>query len=73
MIELRQDPSNPEKIILTATVTLFLDRLLLSALGEELEAAIREQAKRDLASRALSKELKSLATKKLTSMLEERR
>jgi hypothetical protein len=70
MIEIRPDPQNPERLILTATVTLFLEKTLLASLGKELEEAITEQAKKDLQSKALRKEIRQLATKKLVAMLE---
>lgn len=42
MIGIVQDPQDPNKLVLTATVTIYLDRLLSDVLGEEVSKAIRE-------------------------------
>jgi hypothetical protein len=70
MIQLTNDPQNPERILLTATVSLYLDRVLLSSLSAEVDAAIREQAARDLkGSKAVRKAIADRAEKMLLQML----
>jgi len=70
MIQLTQDPTNPDRLILTAAVTLYLDRLLVSTLSAEVETAIREQAVRDLkSSRAVKKQIAEAATEHLLKLL----
>jgi hypothetical protein len=70
MITLVQDSTNPERILVTATVSLFVDKVLLTALSSEIEAAIRDAAIKDLRS---NKKVKAViaeqAVKKLLSML----
>ena len=73
MIEIKPDPSNPERKIVTATVTLWIETALLTSIAKELEEAIAEQAKKDLQSKAIRKEIRALATKKLVAMLEEKK
>lgn len=48
MIQLAVDPAHPERVILTSTVTLYLEKVALSALSDEIEKAIRAQAVKDL-------------------------
>jgi hypothetical protein len=48
MISLQVDPANPGKLTLTATVSLYLDRCFVEALSDEVSAAIRRQAVRDI-------------------------
>lgn len=48
MIQLAVDPSNPERVVLTSTVTLYLEKVALAALSDEVEKAIRAQAVADL-------------------------
>jgi hypothetical protein len=48
MITLTVDPTNPDRLALTATVSLFLDKVLIETLKDELVIAIREAAKEDL-------------------------
>jgi hypothetical protein len=70
MIQLTPDPSNPERILLTATVSLYLDRVLLSSLSAEVETAIRDQAAKDLkSSPAVRRAIAAAAQAKLLSML----
>lgn len=73
MIELRADPANPERVLVVATVSLWMEKVLIQALGKELEEVITEAAKKDLQGRAVRKEIKALATKKLIQMLEEKK
>ena len=65
-----QDPTNPERLVLTQTATLYLDKVALSALGSEVEAAIRAQAAKDLQSnRVVKKAIAEAASKMLLKML----
>jgi hypothetical protein len=48
VIQLAVDPSNPERVVLTSTVTLYLEKVALAALSDEVEKAIRAQAVADL-------------------------
>jgi hypothetical protein len=48
MINITADPQNPNKLVLTQTVTLYLDKLLTDILSEEVAIAIQTQAKKDL-------------------------
>jgi hypothetical protein len=70
VVTLTQDPSNPDRLILTQTVTLYLDKVLLSSLSAEVEAAIRARAALDLKSnKAVKKQIAAAATAKLLGML----
>lgn len=70
MITLTQDPLNPDRLVLSATVTLYLDKLLLTTLSQEVDAAIREQAVKDLQhNRAVKRGIAKAATQKLLTML----
>ena len=70
MIELRQDPNDPTRLTLTATMTLFLDRLLVETLSPEIERAIREQAAKDIrGSKAVRKAISSAAQAHLMKLL----
>jgi hypothetical protein len=70
MVTITADPTNPDRLIVTQTVTLYLDRVLLSSLSAEVEAAIRAQAVADLKSNSrVKKQIAAAATSKLLSML----
>lgn len=70
MIQVTQDPTDSNKVILSSTVTLFLDKLALSALSDEIERAIRAQAVKDLeGNEEVKKIIAAAATNKLLSML----
>lgn len=70
MISITADPANPDKLILTAAVTLYLDRLLVATLNSEIKAAIHQQAAKDLKSnRAVKKEIAAASTRLLLGML----
>lgn len=69
MVTITTDPANPDKLILSATVTLWLDKLLLASLDEELQKIIREQAVKDLGTKSVQKELRRLATAHLAKLL----
>ena len=70
MITITQDPHNPERLCLTATISVYLDKVLLETLSTEIEQAIRAQAIRDLrSSTAVKKVIAKAATSKLLQML----
>jgi hypothetical protein len=69
MVSITSDPQNPEKLILSATVTLWLDKLLLTTLSEELQRIVREKAIEDLQAPAVQRELRRLATAHLAKLL----
>ena len=72
MISVTADPTNADRVVLTATVTMYLDKLVLKVCGEEIEAAIRTQAQKDLRTNPEAKKLiAEAATTKLLSMLSE--
>jgi hypothetical protein len=70
VIGIVQDPQDPNKLVLTATVTIYLDRLLSDVLAEEVSKAIREKAIQDLQhSPAVKKAIATAAQKLLLEML----
>lgn len=69
MITITPDPNNPEKLILTATTTLWLDRVLLESLSDEIGKAVRQKAIEDLNTRGVQKELRNLVTQYLAKLL----
>ncbi len=70
MIQLVSDPENPDRVILTATTTLYLDKLALAALSEEVDKAIRAQAIKDLRGNAeVRRKIAAAAEAKLLAML----
>jgi hypothetical protein len=72
MVGITQD-STSGKLVLTATVTIYLDRTLTSVLDEEVSKAIREQAIKDLQSNpAIKKQVQKAASEFLIQMLQEK-
>jgi hypothetical protein len=70
MISILADPSDPSKLVLSATVVLYVDRILLSSLSSEIETAIRAAAVKELrGNRAVKKVIAEAAVSKLLSML----
>lgn len=70
MVTITADPTNPERLIVTQTVTMYLDKVLLCSLSAEVESAIRERAIRDLKSdKRVKKQIAAAATAKLLDML----
>jgi len=70
MISLTQDPNDKSKLILSATVTLFLDRVLIETLNEEVASQITTQARKDIKGNpAVKKVIAEAAQKKLLEML----
>lgn len=70
MIQLTPDPSDANRLILTQTVTLLLDRVLVEQLSKDVEAAISRQAARDLKRNPkVQKAISEAAQKKLLELL----
>ena len=70
MVALTPDPTNPDRLVLTLTTTLYLDRLLTDVLSAEVADAIRARAIKDLKSNAAVKQQIAIAaTNKLLEML----
>jgi hypothetical protein len=70
MVSALVDPQDPSRIILTATTTLYLQKVALAALSEEVEVAIRSQARKDLLENPQVKKLiAEAATQLLLKML----
>jgi hypothetical protein len=69
MITVTPDPTNPERLILTQTVQVFLDKVMLTTLNEELTKIIADTAKEDFKKPAVQKELRRLATAHLAKLL----
>jgi hypothetical protein len=70
MVTLTVDPKDSSRLVLTETVTLYLDRILLETLGSEVESSIREQAIKDLRkNKSLRAAVQASATKRLLGML----
>lgn len=70
MVTITTDPADPKRLILTQTVTVYLDRVLVETLSDELTKAITEQAKKDLLSNSTVRKLVAkAATEKLLQML----
>jgi hypothetical protein len=70
VIQVTADPANPERVAVTATVTVYLDTVTLRALSDEIEKAIRAQAAKDLKSNPeVRKVIADAAQAKLLGML----
>ena len=70
MIQISIDPINPERLVLSASTTIYLDRVLLATLHTSVEEAIREQAIKDLKkNKQVRKVISAAATAKLLKML----
>jgi len=70
MVTITPDPANPDRLVLSLTITAYLDKVLLQTLQEEVTTIIREQAIRDLRGNKTVKALiAKAATTKLLSML----
>lgn len=71
MITLTQDPTNPNRLALTATVSFFIDKVLIDTLNDELVAAIREAAKEDLrTNQVVRQQVAKAAVAKLLATIE---
>ena len=70
MVTITVDPKDPSRLILTATATLYIDRVLVETLNSEVESAIRTQARKDLkGNKEVQKQIAEAATQRLLSML----
>lgn len=70
MVSITQDPKNSNQLIVTQTVTIFLDKILVSSLSEELATIIRQQAHKDLKkNKIVQQAVAEAASKKLLNML----
>lgn len=71
MITLTQDPTNPNRLALTATVSFFIDKVLIDTLNDELVSAIREAAKEDLrTNQVVRQQVAKAAVAKLLTTIE---
>jgi hypothetical protein len=71
MITLTQDPTNPNRLALTATVSFFIDKVLIDTLNDELVSAIREAAREDLKSnQVVRQQVAKAAVAKLLATVE---
>lgn len=71
MISITSDPKNPEQLIVTATVTMFINKVLIETLNDELKTTIREAAKEDLRSnQVVRQQIAKAAVAKLLAILE---
>ncbi len=70
MIALTPDPQNPDKLILTATVSMYLDKLMVQTLDDQIAQQITTQAVKDLQkNKAVKKAIAAAAQKKLLDLL----
>lgn len=70
MVSITQDPKNPNQLIVTQTVTIFLDKILVSSLSGELAEIVRQQAHKDLKkNKSVQQAVSQAASKKLLNML----
>lgn len=65
MITILPDPVVPNRLILTQTITLYLDKLLTDVLSDEIASIIREQAKKDISTNKQVKKAISAAAQQL--------
>jgi hypothetical protein len=71
MVSVIENQADPTKSVLTATMTLYVDKLLSSILKAEVEEAIRAQAKKDLKKPEVRELIAKAATERLLAMLSE--
>ena len=70
MVSILKDPSNPDKLVLSVTATIYIDRIALEALTSEVEEAVRRQAIRDIKKNPkVQKAIAEAATRLLLGML----
>ena len=65
MINIVPDPTNSNRLTLTITQTLYLDRLLSDVLSDEVSAMVREQARKDMRGNKSAKRLIAMAAQRL--------
>ena len=70
MIVLVPDPNDSQKLVLTATVSMYIDRLLVETLSDSIADQIKEQAAKDLqGNKQVKKVIAAAAQKKLLDLL----
>ena len=70
MITLTPDPQNPDRLLLTSTVSLYLDKLLVQTLDDVIAIQIKEQAAKDLqGNKQVKKVIAEAAQRKLLTLL----
>lgn len=70
MVSISKDPANPDRLVVTVTVTAFIDKICLETLSDEIEIAIRERAIKDLRkSRKVKAAISGAASQRLLDML----
>lgn len=71
MVSAMIDPGHPERVALTVTVTMYLDKLLQDVLSAEVAEAIRGKAIEDLKTNPdVQAKIAAAASAKLLAMLE---
>jgi hypothetical protein len=66
VIQITADPANPERLLINSLTSLYLDKVALAALSDEIERAVRQQAISDLQSNPA---VRALITKASTELL----
>ena len=70
MVSITPDPKNSDRIVVSQTVTVFLDKILFESLSSELESIIRRQAEKDLKkNKSVQQAVAQAASNKLLEML----
>lgn len=70
MIVLVPDPNDSQKLVLTATVSMYIDRLLVETLSDSIADQIKEQAAKDLQkNKQVKKVIAAAAQRKLLNLL----
>ena len=69
MVHITPDPTNPDRLVLTATVSLYIDRLVTNVLSEEIAAQVKEQATKSLRNTRVKKVIAEAAVKQLLNLL----
>lgn len=70
MVTVIKDPANPDRLVVTVTVTAFIDKICLETLSDEIENAIRDRAIKDLRkSRKVKAAISGAASQRLLDML----
>lgn len=69
MIGITPDPNDPNKLVLTQTITVYLDKLIRSLLDDEVASLIKEQAVHDI---RMNKQVKKIIQEAATRLLLEK-
>lgn len=71
MVSAIVDPSHPERVAVTVTITMYLDKLMTEALSTEVSDAVRRKCVEDIhTNEEVKQAIAKAATAKLLSMLE---